>query len=278
MPILSNMQNPPVISVLLPVYNSEKYISLAIESILNQSFTDFEFIIIDDCSSDTGWDICQKYAHQDNRIIAVRNKINLGLCETLNVGLMLARGRYIARQDNDDWSYPNRLFSQYNFMETHEDVGIVGGSMEITNENGAVIGKRVYQLTDTSIRNKIFRYAPFCHPLVMLRKSVLDIVGYYNIEHAPADDYELYFRIGKVSKFANLNETLLKYRVIPTSLTNSGTKKMELATIKVRNLYRNDAPYRANLGDRVYNFLHYISVFVVPANIRLYIFNSIRNV
>ena len=272
------MQIPPVISVLLPVYNSERYISLAIESILNQSFTDFEFIIIDDCSSDTSWDICQKYAQQDNRIIAVRNKINLGLCETLNVGLMLARGRYIARQDNDDWSYPNRLSNQYNFMETHEDVGIVGGSMEITNENGDVIGKRAYQLTDTSIRNKIFRCAPFSHPLVMFRKSVLDIVGYYNIEHAPADDYELYFRIGKISKFANLNETLLKYRVIPTSLTNSGTKKMELATIKVRNLYRNDAPYRASLGDRVYNFIHCISVFLVPANIKLYIFNRIRNI
>ncbi|MDO9385847.1 MAG: glycosyltransferase [Thiobacillus sp.] len=273
----SNLKTPPVISVLLSVYNSEKYVSLAIESILNQTFADFELIIVDDCSSDASWDICLKYAQQDNRIVAVRNKLNLGGCETLNVGLKLAKGRYIARQDNDDWSYPDRLAKQLKFMETHQNVGIVGGNMEIINEDGKVIGKRTYNYTDGMIRKKIFRYSPFSHPLVMFRKSILDTVGYYNPEYAPADDYDLYFRIGKVSKFANLNEILMKYRVIPTSLTNSRTKKMELATIKVRNLYQNDVHYRANILDKIYNILHFTSIYIVPSKIKIYIFNLFRN-
>ena len=270
-------QTPPAISVLLSVYNADKYVSIAIESILNQSFRDFELIIVDDCSSDASWDICQKYAQQDKRIVAVRNKLNLGGCETLNVGLRLARGRYIARQDNDDWSYPDRLEKQLEFMEAHPDVGIVGGSMEIMNENEKVIGKRTYNLTDSEIRNKIFRYSPFCHPLVMIRKSILDIAGEYNSQYAPADDYDLYFRIGKLSRFANLNDVLLKYRVVSTSLTNSRTKKMELATIKVRNLYQRDDCYSASLMDRIYNYLHFVSIFAVPSKLKIYLFNIFRN-
>lgn len=273
----TNLKTTPVISVLLSVYNADKYVSLAIESILNQTFANFELIIVDDCSSDTSWDICLKYAQQDNRIVAVRNKLNLGGCETLNVGLKLARGRYVARQDNDDWSYPDRLAKQLKFMETHQDVGIVGGNMEIINKDGKVIGKRTYNYTDGMIRKKIFRYSPFSHPLVMFRKSILDTVGYYNLEYAPADDYDLYFRIGKVSKFANLNEILMKYRVIPTSLTNSRTKKMELATIKVRNLYQNDVSYSANIVDKIYNILHFTSIYIVPSRIKIYIFNLFRN-
>lgn len=277
MPHARSKQTPPVISVLLSVYNADKYVSIAIEGILNQSFQDFELIIVDDCSSDASWDICQKYAQLDKRIRASRNNSNLGGGETLNIALDLAQGRYIAIQDNDDWSYPDRLANQLTFMEAHPDVGIVGGSMEIINENGTVVGKRTYNLIDEMIRNKIFRYSPFCHPLVMFRKSILDIVGYRNFDLAPADDYDLYFRIGKLSKFANLEEVLLKYRVVPTSLTNSRTKKMELATIKVRNIYLNDDCYNSVLLDKLYNYFHYISIFIIPSKLKMYLFNLLRN-
>lgn len=272
-----NLKKPPAISVLLSVYNADRYVSLAIESILNQTFTDFELIIVDDCSSDASWDICEKYAQQDKRIVLLRNKSNLGGCETLNVGLRIAKGRYVARQDNDDWSYPDRLAKQLNFMEAHPDVGIVGGSMEIMDGSEKVIGKRTYNFTDSTIRKKIFRYSPFSHPLVMVRKSILDTVGYYNCEYAPADDYDLYFRIGEASQFANLSDILLKYRVVSTSLTNTRTKKMELATIKVRDLYKNNVCYRASLIDKVYNILHLISIYMVPSKLKIYIFNMLRN-
>ncbi len=273
---MTTVRNPAV-SVLTSVYNAERYVGIAIESILNQTLTDFEFIIIDDCSSDSSWDIIQKYASLDKRIIASKNEVNLKGCNTLNKGFTMATGRYVAINDNDDWSYPDRLEKQFLFMELHPDVGIVGGTMEIMNESGKVTGKRKYHLHDKEIRKYIFRYSPFSHPLVMYRKSILDKVGYSNPVYAPADDYELYFRIGKVSKFANLPDVLLKYRVVPNSMTHNLTKQMELTTLMVRRLYGKDNGYKAGLIDRLYGFLHYLSVFVMPSRMKIWLFNLLRN-
>lgn len=267
----------PAVSVLLPVYNAEKYVAVAIESILKQSFTNFEVIIIDDASLDKSWEIIKKYAKDDKRMVALRNKHNLGGCMILNKGLSLARGKYIARADHDDWSYPDRLEKQFEFMELHPEVGIVGGVMEIINETGKVIGKRKYNLSDREIRKKIFWYSPFSHPLVMIRKPVLDKVGYYNPAFAPADDYELYFRIGKESKFANLPDVLLKYRVVTNSMTHSLTKKMELATFRVRNIYAKDKYYKMNKIDKLFNVIQYFSIFIIPPGIKIRLFSLLRS-
>lgn len=267
----------PTITVLLSVYNAENYVDIAIESILKQSFTDFELIAVDDCSTDKSWNIVKHYAKLDSRIIPKRNKVNLGGCKTLNEGLKLAKGKYIARLDNDDWSYPNRLKKQFDFLETHPDVGIVGGVMEIMNQHGEVISQRKYKNSDEEIRKNIFLYSPFSHPLVMFRKSILDKVGFYNPAYAPADDYELFFRIGNVSKFANLNDVILRYRVIPSSITFLQTKKMELATIKVRNQYSKNPNYNFTLFDKIYNLFHYLSIYIVPSRLKIYIFNLLRN-
>lgn len=270
-------QKTPAITVLLSVYNAEKYVGIAIDSILNQTFTDFELIAVDDRSTDKSWEIVQQYAKQDSRIIALRNEVNLGGCKTLNVGLKLAKGKYVARLDNDDWSYPDRLEKQFNFLESHPDVGIVGGVMEIMNQSGEVTGKRTYNISDDEIRKKIFRYSPFSHPLVMTRKSVLDKVGYYDPAYAPADDYDLYFRLGSESKFANLPDVLLRYRIVQGSITSKQTKKMELATIKVRNHYSKNSHYNFTYADKLYNFLHYISIFIIPPKTKIYLFNLLRN-
>jgi glycosyltransferase involved in cell wall biosynthesis len=267
----------PAVSVLLPVYNAEKYIAVAIESILEQTFVDFEFIIIDDVSSDKSWEIIKKYAKHDKRIVALRNKRNLGGCRNLNKGLLLVRGKYIARADHDDWSYPDRLEKQFKFMELHSKVGIVGGAMEIINETGKVIGRRKYNLSDHEVRKKIFWYSPFSHPLVMIRKLVLDKVGYYNPAFAPADDYELYFRIGKESKFANLPDVLLKYRVVTNSMTYNLTKKMELATFRVRNIYAKDKHYKMNKIDKLFNVIQYFSIFFIPSRMKINLFSLLRS-
>ena len=273
----SFMEKKPTITVLLSVYNAENYVGIAIESILKQSFTDFELIAVDDCSTDKSWDIVQQYMKLDSRVIAKRNEVNLGGCKTLNVGLKLAKGKYIARLDNDDWSYPNRLEKQFDFLEAHPDVGIVGGVMEIMNQHGEVTGKRKYNISDQEIRNKIFRYSPFSHPLVMIRKSILDKVGSYDPAYAPADDYELYFRIGNESQFANLPDVIMRYRVIPSSITFMQTKKMELATINVRNQYSKNPNYNYTLVDKIYNAFQYLSVYIVPSRLKIYLFNLLRN-
>lgn len=270
--------NTPKISVLMTVYNAEKYLSTAIESVLNQTFTDFELLIIDDCSADASWELILKYAKQDERIIAIRNETNLGGCQNLNKGLKLLRGVYMARHDNDDWSFPDRLEKQLNYLEAHPEVGIVGGSIEIVDTDGKIIGKRTYNLSDPEIRKKIFRYSPFAHPLVMVRKSVLEKVGcFYDPCFAPADDYDFWFRIGKESKFANLPDTLLKYRVVPNSITLSSTRKMEIATIHARRKYSNDKFYHFSLVDRLYNTLHWLSIYILPSKLRLGLYNFFRN-
>ena len=273
----SKESSSPKISVLMPAYNAEKYIGEAIESILNQTYKEFELILIDDCSKDTTWKIIQKYAKKDKRIIPVRNTTNLKLSKTLNKGLTIAKGEYIARMDADDLSYPDRLGRQLSFMEKNPDVGIVGGVMEIIDEKGNYIGIRKYPLDDESIRKKIFFYSPFSHPLIMIRKSVLKKSKDYNTDFNPAEDYELYFRIGKFSKFANLPDLLLKYRIVSKSMTTGNTKNMELMTIKIRNIYKNENEYKIGMGEEVYNLLHYLSLYIIPSGFKIKLFNLLRN-
>jgi len=269
------MSENPKISVLMPAYNAEKYIGEAIESILNQTFKDFEFIVIDDCSTDKTWEIIQKYAANDLRIRFFKNEKNLKLSLTLNKGIDLCRSQYVARMDADDFSYPDRLEKQYNFMENNPEVGISGGSMNVCDQFLNVRSVRNYNLTDEEIRKHIFRYSPFCHPLVIIRKAVFDKVGKYDTNFNPAEDYELYFRIGVLYKFGNLKDTLLKYRTVEKSMTTGSTKKMELETIRIRNQYANG--YHMSLADKVYTMFQYFSIFIIPAWVKIRIFSFLRD-
>lgn len=267
----------PKVSVLMPAYNAEKYIAEAIESILSQTFKDFEFIIIDDASTDETWDIIQKYSKLDNRIKSYQNESNFKLSKTLNRGIDLADGKYIARMDADDISMPGRLKTQFDYMEQHPDVGIIGGTMEIMNVDRKITGKRCYGLTDGQIRKKIYRYSPFCHPAIMIRKSILELAGRYDEIWNPAEDYELYFRIGKYSKFANLKDVLLRYRIMPKSMTTGSTNKMYWKTVEIRRKYSDQEPYRMRWVDKVYHLLQIVTIYIIPARMKVWLFNLLRN-
>lgn len=269
--------NTPIVSVVMAAYNAEKFIGEAIQSILDQTLKDFELIIVSDCSKDGTWKIIKKYSAIDKRIRVFQNKKNMGGCRTLNRGMEMGRGKYIAVMDNDDWSYPSRLEKQVKLMEKNPDVGIVGGTMEIIDENGTVMAKRKYNLKDKEIRKDIFRFSPFSHPLTMMRKSVLESVGYDDCDFAPADDYELYFRIGTVAKFANLKDTIFKYRVVSNSMTQRLTKKMILTTIKTRNKFKSGSNYHMSVFDRLFNLVLWIAAYVLPSKIILGVFNMVRN-
>lgn len=265
------------VSVLMPAYNAEKYIAEAIESILNQTFKDFELIIINDCSTDETWNLIQKYSKLDNRIKSFQNTSNLKLSKTLNRGIDLANGKYIARMDADDVSMPERLQKQFDYMEQHPDVGIIGSTMEIMNADGKIIGKRRYGLIDAQIRRNMYRYSPFCHPAIMIRKSILELAGKYDERWNPAEDYELYFRIGKYSKFANLEDSLLRYRILLKSMTMGLTNKMYWKTVEIRRKYSDQDPYKMGLADKIYNLLQIITMCCVPPNLKIRLFNLIRN-
>ena len=278
MNIQASTKGDPKVSVVLTAYNSGRFIGQAIQSILVQTFTDFEFIIIDDCSKDNTWEVILEYATRDARIVALKNEKNLNLARSLNKGIAIAKGKYIVRMDHDDISVPSRLEKQVAFLEENSDVGILGSSMEIIDEQGKVIGLRKYNLTDESIRRHIFLYSPFCHPATAIRKNVLELAGYYNHEFNPAEDYELYFRIGMCAKFANLDEALLRYRVVKgTSMTTGSTRKLERTTIAIRHRYSRSYPYRMSWIDRIYNSFHFFSLFIIPSKLKSWFFSKLRN-
>lgn len=266
----------PLVSVIMPAYNAEKYIAEAIESVMNQTYNHYELIIINDNSSDQTQQVIDKYAKSNPKIISLSNSENLKLSHTLNRGIKIAQGKYVARVDADDRSFPDRIEKQVVFMERNPEIGISGGTMEIIDEKGELIGERRYNLTDKNIRRKIFRYSPFCHPSVIIRKDVLELSGDYNSNFNPAEDYELYFRIGLHSKFANLRDKLIQYRVVTSSMTSSQLREMEFQTIKARRM--NYQSYRATVLDRIYTNLLQVTVIFpfISAQNKLWLFTKIR--
>jgi len=260
----------------MPAYNAEKYIGEAIESILNQTFKDFEFIIIDDCSTDGTWGIIQKYAAKDKRIVVLKNEENLGISPTRNKLIGFSKGKYVVWQDADDISMSYRIEHQYDFMEKNPEVGICGGYLQFFSEKG--LGEiRKYAVDDVSLRRTIFRYSPVSQGASILRKDTLNTVGDFNERLIAAEDLDLSFRIGTQGRFANLQEILLNYRQTPNGSTFSQLRKMELNTIKVRRQYLRDPAYSFSIVDFFYNTAQFISIYLIPPHLKIKLFNLFRN-
>lgn len=196
----------------------------------------------------------------------------------MNKGIEAARGKYIAMMNADDISLPERLEKEVRFLEENSEVGIVGGTMVAVSATGRVLGDRRYYTRDEEIRKHIFRFSPFSHPTVMIRRAILEKSGLYDPHYESASDYELYFRIGLHAKFANLEDKLIKYRIVPGSLTTGGLKTMELKTIEARRKFFGSNAYQANKMERVYNFLHLLSVRIpiIPPKQKMWLFSKIR--
>lgn len=266
----------PKVSVLMPNYNCEKYLAKAVESILNQSFTDFEFIIIDDCSTDGSWEIIQDYTKRDTRILAVRNKINLGISWNRNKLLELAKGKYIVWQDSDDISYSYRIQKQFDYMESHPEVWICWWGLQFFNEKGNG-SKRLYAESDIEIRKTIFRYSPISLPGSIMRlKSVTKAWGFQKWLNV-AEDLDLSFRIWITYKFWNIKNIVLRYRENWGSATFKNLKKMELETIRIRWENHKSQFYTMSLSDKIYNLIQYISIYIIPTKLKIKLFNLIRN-
>lgn len=213
------MQNPKV-TVLMPAYNAEKYIGTAIESILNQTYKDFEFIIVNDCSTDSTLDIIKKYAKKDKRIRIISNKKNQKIAQTLNNGLKEAKGKYIARLDADDWSYPERLEKQVNFMEENPDVVLSSGNMEVCD--GELNKKNIsnYPLSDKNIRKVFLQYNPTVSPAMIWRRKVSEEIGGFSL-NTMSEDYMFFMDMSSKGEVANLKDVLIKYRVLNTSASST---------------------------------------------------------
>lgn len=206
----------PRVSVVMPVYNGEKYLREAIDSILTQTYRDFEFIIVNDGSTDASEAIILSY--HDDRIVYLKNEKNSGICVTLNKGLAAARGKYIARMDCDDISLPMRLETQYQYMESHKKIALIGSDFIIFGDGE----ERLRELPHNPAFCKMgLLFNSFtAHPSVMMRRSVL--VNYnlsYKNEYRGLEDFELWWQVAKVAELSNINKPLLRYRIHPQQVT-----------------------------------------------------------
>jgi len=199
-----------LISVLLPVYNSESFVGDAIDSILNQSFVDFELVIVNDGSTDGSEQIIQSFS--DPRIVYLENHQNCGLVATLNTGLARASGVYIARMDADDISCKNRFEKQFAFLGEHPEIGIVGGAIQEITSSGRNTSIHSFPLSHDLIAWSLCFRNPIAHPTVMIRKEILNSVGGYPKEYIIPEDYHLWSNLISTTRFANLPDTVLNYR------------------------------------------------------------------
>lgn len=205
------MKPAPRVSFLMAVYDGEMYLDEAIQSVLNQTFTDFEFIVINDGSIDGTSQIIERYRRLDSRIRAYE-QANRGLVVALNRGLELARGEYVARMDADDISLPERVAKQVAFMDAHPEVGICGTWIE-TFGSGEVVVRR-YPADDATIRSWLLFESVLAHPSIMMRRELLVKTGLsYDAGSAHAEDYDLWVRAARHMALANIPEVLLRYRL-----------------------------------------------------------------
>lgn len=221
------MEKEVKVSVVMPVYNAELFLAEAIESILAQTFIDFEFIILNDGSTDKSREIIEKYAVQDARIVFVDDATNTGYVPRLNQGIALAKGEYIARMDADDISLPHRFTKQVTYLDSHKKIAVVGSSASTIDAYGKVGKGWTLRATPAETRVHFLFTNYVMHPTVMMRKSMIPEGG-YSTAFMPAEDFELWTRIlheQKERKNANViwsfPEPLLQYRSHPASTSEA---------------------------------------------------------
>lgn len=227
----------PLVSVVLSVRNGAADLPKAIDTVLTQTFSDLELIAIDNGSTDGTAAVLDGLADPRVRVV---HQDDRGLAAALNRGISLARGRYVARQDHDDWAMPTRLEKQVSFLEQHPDCALLGTRAEIWV--GDEPSERVHDhpTDDAALRFELLFDNPFVHSSVMIRKSALDAVGGYAIDPArqPPEDYELWSRLARRHRVANLRERLTIYREVPKSMSRAGANPFrdKLVLIAAENL------------------------------------------
>ena len=259
----------PKISVVMSVFNGDQFLAQSIEAILNQTFTDFEFIIIDDASTDNCWEILNSFSTKDHRIKLSRNEKNIGIegfIKNLNYGCSIAKGKYIARIDQDDVAREDRLQLQFDFLECNPDIFIVGSALQKIDEKGKHIGLMSAPLDDKAIREIMPKKISLYHPAIMFKKSFDG--NFYREKIRYCEDYDFYLRIMTDNlKMANLPDCLLEYRILEKSMSRQQDKV-------IKNLFINKAKEffyeRLRTGNDTYDLFdpeEYLNIYKKPTKL-----------
>jgi glycosyltransferase involved in cell wall biosynthesis len=224
----------PIVSIVMPVWNGVRYLSLAIESVLSQTFRDFELIIVDDGSEDNTGDIVTQFAVADERIRPLFAS-HRGVVESLNLGCSVAQGKYIARLDYDDIALPERLERQVAFLEGRPKVALLGTAFQFITASGQRTRTVIYPpLDDATIRQQLRKANCFCHSAVMMRADAFANVGGYRKLCTEAQDYDLWSRMADLYELASISEIAVLYRVHPRQVSSTHIEHQALVSVAVR--------------------------------------------
>jgi hypothetical protein len=227
------MADAPRVSVVMPVHNGGEYLARAVESILGQTLADFEFVIVNDGSTDTTAATLQAYQARDSRV-RVHHGARAGLVASLNRGCADARAAYIARMDADDIAFTDRLARQADFLDHHPGVAVVGSAVVRIDGGGRELKRSISPTSHAAIVDALSAYTPFTHPSVMFRADAFVAVGRYRFAYGPAEDYDLWVRLSERYELANLAEPLLYYRVYPGQVSVLQLEQQMLSVVGAR--------------------------------------------
>lgn len=243
--IKNNNSLVPWVSIILPVFNGQKYLARAVQSVLDQDFDNWELLIIDDGSIDTTPQIAKILSEKDSRIRYLQNSQNMGIQKTLNRGLREAKGKYIARIDDDDyWIDSTKLTQQVGFLDANPEHVLVGTGVVLKNEEGQELLRYLVPQNDEQIRNKLLAKNCFIHSSVMFNRGAVLKVGGYSEEKKwlHVEDYVLWLRLGLQGKLANLAIFSVAYTVRTDSISGLNKMVQFMSNIKLAKVYRTEYP------------------------------------
>lgn len=249
----------PKISIVMPFYNCEKYLDEALQSVVSQTFTDFECILINDASTDNSDDVVRNYL-KDQRIVYIKNDKNLSHVKNYNKGILLAKAPVIARMDGDDVMDVQRLEKQYNFLQENPEYSLVGSFIKVVDsDNKKIINKINKPIEDEAIRKSLFYYLTIVHATVLIKKNVFEEVGLYDDRYDYTEDLELFHRIVFSGyKAYNLPEYLYYYRYHDNNAFRKKSKRQALNNFLIRK--ESIKKYSLNVGWKGYFYMYFLFI------------------
>lgn len=269
---VNHHKNKPLVSIIMPVKDGERYLDAAIESILAQTWQNWELIVVDDGSTDKTSAILAQYARKDARIKVITNKENLGVAASLNKALKMARGQYIARMDADDISLPERLEKQVEFLAKNPNIVAVGCQVEVIDEEDNLVGKKEFPSDPQTCYHYLMLTVPIQHPTLMAKSEAIKKYG-YNERLWTAEDWDLYFKLLQEGQLSNLKETLYLYRQYFGSNGFHEIRKAFWLVLKTRLWGIIKYGYRPSMGGILATLAQLFLVLVLPQKV---IFNLFR--
>lgn len=268
----------PLVSVVIAVYNDKKYFHFSIESILNQTYRNFEVWIVDDCSDEETKKLLESYRNKFPKIVKyLRLDRNLGEGEKArNKVIPFAKGKYIAVFDSDDIAYPDRLEKQVRFLEDNTNVFLVGGQADIIDENGAITGERIQPQDSEQIKKQMYRKNGIINPSIMFRNEHKK--EFYLTKFPFFNDYFTFgYLLSQGRIFRNLPDKLIKYRINRNGATFSNIKYKFSVNMEIKNALIKDLGYKPSIFDKLYVSIQNLTIKIVPERILFRIYMLFRN-